>query len=72
MRRADPIIAIKREQKRRGLIQSDLRLYMGVAANRVSEVMNKRRALTLPMIRRLHANLGISADVLIQPYKLNR
>src|SRR5262245_36907224 len=35
---------------------------------RVSEVLNRKRPLTLEMIRRLHANLGIPAEVLIQPY----
>lgn len=37
---------------------------------RVAEVLNRRRALTIDMIRRLHAELGISADVLIRPYRV--
>lgn len=37
---------------------------------RVPEVLNRRRALTIDMIRRLHAKLGISADVLIPPYRV--
>ncbi|MCL4191906.1 MAG: hypothetical protein KJZ87_09175 [Thermoguttaceae bacterium] len=37
---------------------------------RVAEVLNRRRALTIQMNLRLHAELGISADVLIRPYKI--
>ena len=40
------------------------------AVARVAEVLNRRRALTIDMIRRLHEGLGLSADVLIRPYDL--
>jgi HTH-type transcriptional regulator / antitoxin HigA len=55
----------------RGLSRRDLEPYVGSRA-RVSEVLNRRRPLTLEMIRRLHAGLGIPADVLIQPYTLQQ
>jgi plasmid maintenance system antidote protein VapI len=40
------------------------------AVARVAEVLNRRRALTIDMIRRLHEGLGLSADVLIRPCDL--
>jgi HTH-type transcriptional regulator/antitoxin HigA len=36
----------------------------------VAEVLNRKRPLSLEMIRRLHTGLGIAADILIQPYAL--
>jgi HTH-type transcriptional regulator / antitoxin HigA len=63
----DPIEAIVYYLESRGLSRRDLEPYLGSRA-RVSEVLNRKRPLTLEMIRRLHANLGIPAEVLIQPY----
>ena len=51
--------------EQRGLTRRDLEPFIGSRA-RVAEVLNYKRALTLPMIRRLHAGLGISAEVLIR------
>ncbi|WP_238378924.1 helix-turn-helix domain-containing protein [Geobacter metallireducens] len=51
----------------RGLTRRDLEPYIGSRA-RVSEVLNRKRSLTMEMIRNLHKGLGIPADVLIQPY----
>lgn len=39
---------------------------------RVAEILNRRRALTIGMIRRLHQGLGLPAEVLIQPYPIER
>jgi HTH-type transcriptional regulator/antitoxin HigA len=50
--------------ERRGLTRRDLEPYIGSRA-RVAEVLNRKRALTLPMIRRLHAGLGIPAEALL-------
>ena len=50
----------------RGLTRSDMEQYIGSRA-RVSEVLNKKRALTMEMVRNLHKGLGIPAEVLIQP-----
>jgi len=51
------------------LSRRDLEPYMGSRA-RVSEILNRRRPLTLNMIRTLQEKLGISAEILIQPYPL--
>ena len=64
----DPIEAIVYYLESRGLTRRDLEPYIGSRA-RVSEVLNRKRGLTLEMIRRLHTGLGIPAEVLIQPYR---
>jgi HTH-type transcriptional regulator/antitoxin HigA len=61
----DPIAAIQFAMEQRGLNRRDLEAYIGSRA-RVAEVLNHKRSLTLPMIRRLHDGLGIPADVLIR------
>lgn len=63
----DPIDALLYHMESRGLMRRDLEPYLGSRA-RVAEVLNRRRALTIEMIRKLHEGLGISADVLIRPY----
>lgn len=65
----DPIEAINYYMESRGLKRRDLEPYIGSRA-RVSEVLNRKRPLTLNMIRKLHTGLGISGDVLIQPVEL--
>jgi HTH-type transcriptional regulator/antitoxin HigA len=65
----DPIEAIKFHLERLGLSRRDLEPYIGSRA-RVSEILNRRRPLTLAMIRKLQAGLGISAEVLMQQYPL--
>jgi len=65
---ADPIEAIKFEMERKGLTVKDLEPMIG-RTNRVYEVLNRVRPLTLPMIWRLHDGLGIPAEILIQPPK---
>src|SRR5580658_9083916 len=61
----DPVAAIEFAMQQRGLTRRDLEVYIGSRA-RVAEILNHKRSLTLPMIRRLHAGLGIPADVLIR------
>jgi HTH-type transcriptional regulator / antitoxin HigA len=63
----DPIEALIYYMESRGLERRDLEPYLGSRA-RVAEVLNRRRALSIEMIRKLHAGLGISAEVLIRPY----
>lgn len=65
----DPIEAIKYHMESRGLGRRDLEPYLGSRA-RVAEVLNRKRPLSLEMIRRLHSGLGIGAEILIQPYPL--
>ena len=60
----DPVEAIKFRMEQSGLSVKDLEPIIG-RSNRVYEVLNRKRPLTLPMIRRLHKSLGIPADVLI-------
>lgn len=60
----DPIEAILFAMEHRGLSRKDLEPFIGSRA-RVAEVLNHKRPLTLPMIRRLHEGLGIPAEVLI-------
>lgn len=64
----DPIDAILYHIESRGLSRRDLEPYIGSRA-RVSEVLNRKRPLTMEMIRNLHRELGIPAEVLIQPYE---
>ena len=63
----DPIGAILFMMAQKQLGRRDLEPAIGSRA-RVAEVLNRRRALTLPMIRRLSTLLDIPAEVLIQPY----
>ncbi len=65
----DPIDYIKAEMERRGLKQIDLVPAFGSRA-RASEVLNRKRALTVAMIRALHLNFDMAASVLIQRYEL--
>ena len=60
-----PIGAIEFHMERLGLTRRDLEPMIG-SSGRVSEVLSGKRHLTLPMIRKLSAGLGIPADVLIQ------
>jgi HTH-type transcriptional regulator/antitoxin HigA len=67
----DPIEAIRFRMEQQGISRKDLEPMIGTRG-RVSEVMNRKRGLTIEMIRRLHDGLGISADVLIQPINPER
>ena len=60
----DPIEAIKFRMEQMGMSRKDLEPLLGSRA-RVSEVLNKRRGLSLAMIRSLHENLEIPLDALI-------
>jgi HTH-type transcriptional regulator / antitoxin HigA len=62
----DPIEAIEFRMEQQGLSRKDLEPLIGTRA-RVAEVMNRRRGLSIDMIRRLHEQLGISAEILIRP-----
>ncbi len=61
---SDPVAAIEFQMNQRGLTRKDLEQYIGNRA-RVSDIMNRRRALSLAMIRRLHVGLGIPLESLI-------
>lgn len=65
----DPIDALLYHMESRGLTRRDLEPYLGSRA-RVAEILNRRRVLTIEMIRKLHEGLGISAEVLIRSYNV--
>lgn len=62
----DPVEAIKFEMERKGLKAKDLEPMIG-KRNRVYEILNHKRSLTLKMIWNLHEGLGIPAESLIKP-----
>lgn len=64
----DPIAAIVFMMEQKGLTRRDLEPAIG-SRGRVSEVMTRKRPLTLPMVRALSTLLGIPAEVLVQPYE---
>jgi len=63
----DPIEAIKFRMEQMGMKQKDLAEVMGFKS-RVSEILNKKRKLTLDMIRKLNTTLHIPTEVLVQDY----
>ena len=67
----DPVEAIKFRMEQRGLTRKDLEPIIGTRT-RVAEILNRKRNLSIGMIRRLHEELGISAEILIQPSRSKR
>lgn len=67
----DPIEAIKFRMEQQGLTRKDLSELLG-SRIRVAEILNRRRGLSINMIRRLHEKLGISLEVLIQPVRTKK
>jgi HTH-type transcriptional regulator/antitoxin HigA len=67
----DPVDLIRYVMEQRGLTRKDLEAALGSRA-RVSEILNRRRPLTMRMAWRLHQVFGIPADALIKPYDLAR
>jgi len=63
----DPIEAIKFRMEQLGYNQNDLAKIVGLKS-RASEILNRKRKLSLEMIRQLHERLHIPTDVLIQAY----
>jgi HTH-type transcriptional regulator / antitoxin HigA len=61
-----PIEAIKFRMEQQNLTRRDLEEIIG-SRTRIAEILNRKRGLSIGMIRRLHEHLGISADVLIRP-----
>lgn len=65
----DPIEAILHRMEALGIDRKDLEKMIGTRA-RVSEVLNRKRPLTISMIRRISEKMHISANVLVRPYRL--
>jgi HTH-type transcriptional regulator / antitoxin HigA len=68
----DPIDAIVERMNNRDMSRADLEALLGVSSGRVSEILNRRRHLTIDMIRKLASGLGLSEHCLVQPYELTR
>lgn len=66
----DPIAAIQLRMSMGGLVAADLAEVLG-SRSRASEILNRKRPLTLDMARKLHVAWGIPAEVLIRPYRLD-
>ena len=67
-----PIDAVVERVRDLGMTRADLGGLLGVGSGRVSEILNRRRALTTDMVRRLAAGLGLSERCLVRPYELSR
>jgi HTH-type transcriptional regulator/antitoxin HigA len=67
----DPIAAIEFMLDQKGMSRRDLEPAIG-SRGRVSEVLARKRPLTLPMVRALSSLLDIPTDVLAQPYQIRR
>ncbi len=67
----DPIDAIMIRMAERGLSRRDLEGILG-SSGRVSEILNRKRSLTVEMMRRLHVELGIPAESFLRPMKKAR
>ena len=67
----DPIDAIELRMAQRGLTRRDLQRVLG-SSGRVSEILNRKRSLSIEMMRRLHAKLDIPAESFLRPTKRKR
>ena len=65
----DPIAALEYFMEQRGITRADLVPLLG-SRSRVSEILNRKRRLTIDMAWRLHRELGMPAEAVIKPYKL--
>lgn len=66
----DPIEAIKFKMEQMDITQSDLAKIIGLKS-RASEILSKKRPMSINIIRKLSDSLDIPADILIQPYEIN-
>ena len=66
----DPVSAIGFRMEQQGLTRKDLEPIIG-PRGRVSDILNRKRGLSIGMIRQLHEQLGISAEVLIRPSRFD-
>jgi len=67
---SDPVEAIKFRMQQEGLKQKDLVAIVG-SKSRVSEILNRKRKLTIQMIRNLHNQLHIPVESLLLDYKID-
>jgi HTH-type transcriptional regulator/antitoxin HigA len=67
----DPVEMIEFFMDQNDLRQQDMVKYLG-SPSRVSEILNRKRRLTLKMMRKLHKGLGIPLELLVQDYELDK
>lgn len=67
----DPVEAIKERMRQKGYGQADLARLLG-SRSRASEILRRRRAITLDMAHKLNREWAIPAEVLVRPYRLER
>jgi HTH-type transcriptional regulator/antitoxin HigA len=67
---SDPVEAIQYRMELGGFQSRDLAKVLG-SKSRASEILNRKRALTLDMVAALNREWGIPADLLVQPYRLD-
>ena len=67
----DPVEAIAFAMEQQGVTRKDLEPVLG-SRQRVSEILNKKRRLTMDMAWKLHDQLGIPAHCLVKPYRIDR
>jgi len=65
----DPVAALSAYMEMRGLKQADLAAVLG-SHSRASEVLNRRRALSIEMVHRINTAWHVPADILVRPYRL--
>ncbi len=68
---SDPVEAIRFRMEQQGLTRKDLEPMTG-PRNRVADVLNRGRGLSIGMIRKVHEHLGNSAEVLIRPSRFDK
>ena len=66
----DPIAAIQHRMEALGMERKDLEPLLG-SKSRVSEVLNRKRKLTMDLVRTLHVKMNLPAEALIQDYKIH-
>ena len=66
----DPIAAIQHRMEALGMGRKDLELLLG-SKSRVSEILNRKRKLTMDMVRTLHVKMNLPAEALIQDYNIH-
>jgi len=66
----DPVAAIQLRMEEMGLERGDLGALLGISSGRVSEILNRRRRLTIAMIRTLATALRLPESCLLQPYEI--
>jgi HTH-type transcriptional regulator/antitoxin HigA len=68
----DPVAAVKYQMREKGFSQRQLAAVCEISEARMSEALHRKRPLSLGMIRKLSAALGLPLAILVQPYSLDQ